>query len=184
LAAPTLTRVKTSLRAGKHNAVMKEDRGSFRPLRKEQRMPETDDSYRPQAHMPDPASCPKCKATYLKGRWTWRKAPADAPRHTCPACQRIADGLPAGYVTLRGAFLPQHRVEVLNLVKARETRARAEHPLQRIMAIEKSAGGEVITTTDAHLARGIVHALHEAFKGEVSLRYSKGENLLRATWTR
>jgi NMD protein affecting ribosome stability and mRNA decay len=163
---------------------MKTERGNFRMLSKEQRMPETEDSYRMEAKMADPARCPKCKATYLKGRWTWTKAPEDAASHTCPACQRIADGFPAGYVSLRGTFLPQHRTEVLNLVMARAERAKTEHPLQRIMAVEKTPEGTLVTTTDAHLARGIATALHEAFKGELSLSYSKSENLLRATWTR
>ena len=163
---------------------MKPARGGFRMLSKEQRMPETEDSYRAEAKLPDPARCPKCKATYLKGRWTWRPAPADATPHVCPACLRIADGLPAGYVALRGAFLPQHRSEILNLVMTRAARAQEEHPLQRIMAVEKTAEGTLVTTTDAHLARGIAHALQEAFKGDLSLKYSKAENLLRATWTR
>jgi NMD protein affecting ribosome stability and mRNA decay len=163
---------------------MKTEHGNFRMLRKEQRMPETEDSYRMNGKLPDPAQCPKCKATYLQGRWTWAKAPVNAASHTCPACQRIADEFPAGYVSLRGAFLPQHRTEVLNLVMARAERAKAEHPLQRVMAVEKTAAGTLVTTTDAHLARGIAQALHEAFKGELSLFYSKAENLLRATWTR
>ena len=163
---------------------MKTARGGFRMPSKEQRMPETEDSHRADAKLPDPARCPKCKATYLKGPWTWRPAPENAASHTCPACLRIADGLPAGYVTLRGAFVPQHRSEVLNLVMARAERAKEEHPLQRIMAVETTAEGTLVTTTDTHLARGIAQALRDAFKGEVSLRYSKAENLLRATWTR
>ena len=142
------------------------------------------DSYREMAKMPEPTSCPKCGATYLKGRWTWKKAPADSHKHKCPACQRIEDDFPAGYVKLRGTFLPEHRAEVLNLVKARETRAKEDHPLQRIMAVEDLADGIMVTTTDAHLARGIAEALHDAYKGKLDLSFSKSENLLRATWTR
>jgi hypothetical protein len=163
---------------------MKTERGGFRMLRKEQRMSETEDSYRMTGKLPDPARCPKCKASYLDGRWTWRSAPAGAASHTCPACRRIADGFPAGYVALRGAFLPLHRTEVLNLVMTRAARARQEHPLQRIMAVEKTAQGTLVTTTHTHLARSIARTLQEAFKGELSLKYSKAENLLRATWTR
>ena len=70
------------------------------------------------------------------------------------------------------------------MVKAREERARAEHPLQRIMAVQPTPDGLLVTTTDIHLARGIARAVHGAFKGELALRYSKAENLLRATWTR
>lgn len=142
------------------------------------------DSYREMAKMPEPASCPKCGATYTNGRWTWQKAPADSYKHKCPACHRIDDDFPAGYVTLKGPFLPEHRTEVLNLVKAREARAKEEHPLQRIIAIENLADGILVTTTDTHLARGIGEALHDAYKGKLDLSFSKAENLLRATWTR
>jgi ApbE superfamily uncharacterized protein (UPF0280 family) len=52
------------------------------------------------------------------------------------------------------------------------------------MAVEPSADGIVVTTTDVHLARAIATAVHNAFKGELDLRYSDSENLLRATWRR
>jgi NMD protein affecting ribosome stability and mRNA decay len=162
---------------------MKAERGGFRMLRREQVMKEPiEDSYRPDAKLPDPARCPKCRATYLKGRWTWEKAPADAYVHRCPACQRINDHFPAGYVTLKGKFDPEFRVQVLNLVKTREARAASEHPLQRIMAVDDVADGIRVTTTDAHLASGIARALHEAFHGSVELKYSRDEHLVRAIW--
>jgi hypothetical protein len=69
-------------------------------------------------------------------------------------------------------------------VKARETRAKEEHPLQRIMGVDTVADGVLVKTTDAHLARGIAMAIHEAFKGTLDMTYNKGENLLRATWKR
>ena len=164
---------------------MKTGRSQFRMIRREQLMDEIrEDSYREDAKLPEPTRCPKCGATYRRGRWTWNAAPEDAHAHTCPACQRIADEFPGGYVTLKGEFLPEHRTEILNLVKARETRAKEEHPLQRIMAVESVAGGIVVKTTDAHLARGIAMAVQEAFKGTLDMRYNKGENLLRATWKR
>lgn len=154
-------------------------------VRKEQRMrPERDDSYKSTAKQPDPAACPRCHASYLKGRWTWHAAPADAPRHTCPACQRIEDEFPGGYVTLKGAFLAEHRAEVLNVVIARAARAREEHPMQRLMGVENVTQGVLVTTTDAHLARGIAVAVHEAFKGNLDLAFSKDENMVRATWSR
>ena len=164
---------------------MKTERTQPRTLRREHPLDEIrEDSYRETAKLPDPAHCPKCGATYLKGRWTWASAPADAPRHKCPACQRIEDRFPGGYVTLKGPFVALHRDEILGTAKAREARAKEEHPLQRIMAVEDAADGVVVTTTDAHLARGIAMAVHEAFKGTLDMTYSKGENLLRATWKR
>jgi hypothetical protein len=41
-----------------------------------------------------------------------------------------------------------------------------------------------VTTTDSHLARGIAEALQAAYKGDLKLRYSRDENLVRATWKR
>ena len=144
--------------------------------------PPREDSYHADAKLPDPARCPKCGAAYIKGRWTWKKAPADAHVQRCPACQRIHDNFPGGYVTLKGKFDREFRVQVLNLVKTREARAASEHPLQRIMDVTDVAGGIRVTTTDAHLARGIAQALHEAFKGSLELTYSREEHLVRAVW--
>ena len=165
---------------------MKTGRSQFRIPRRDHAVNEEirEDSYRELAKMPDPARCPKCGAAYLRGRWTWAKAPADAFAHKCPACQRIEDDFPAGYVSLKGPFLAEHREEILNLVKAREERAKQEHALQRIIAIEMVADGTLVTTTDAHLARNIAMAVHESFKGTLDINYNKDENLVRATWKR
>ena len=163
---------------------MKTGKAALREGRKEQRFIESGDSYRTAAKLAHPAHCPRCGAAYARGRWTWGAAAPDAERITCPACQRIEDGFPAGYVTLKGAFFDAHRDDVLNLVAAREARARTMHPLQRIIGVEPVAKGVRVTTTDIHLARGIAKAVHHAFKGELDMRYSKDEQLVRATWSR
>ena len=152
--------------------------------RKQPALAERPDSYRATAKLEHPAQCPRCGAAYQKGRWTWGTAAPDAERVTCPACQRIEDNFPAGYVTLKGAFFDAHRDEVLNLVAASEARARTEHPLQRIIGVEPLAKGVRVTTTDIHLARGIAQSVHDAFKGDLDIRYSKDEQLVRATWSR
>ena len=98
--------------------------------------------------------------------------------------QRIRDKFPAGFVMLKGAFLQQHRDEILHLLRNHEAKEKAEHPLQRIMAIVDSAEGATVTTTDAHLARDLAQALHHAYKGELEFHYNKEDNLLRASWSR
>ena len=144
-----------------------------------------DDPYRHAAKPPEPTKCPECKAVFAEGRWTWAKAPADANELVCPACQRIHDCFPAGYVTIKGAFLSEHRDEIVNLIENHEKKEKAARPLQRIMAIDDKRDGALeVTTTDSHLARGIAEALHGAYKGELKLRYSRDENLLRASWKR
>jgi hypothetical protein len=73
---------------------------------------------------------------------------------------------------------------MLHLVRHEEARAKAEHPLERIMKIEDQDGGILITTTDIHLARGIGEALHHAYQGELMYHYNERENLLRVVWER
>jgi len=164
---------------------MKGERGGFRPLRREQLLQErVHDTYKSAHKLNDPTRCPKCGAVFRKGRWTWGKAPPRAPEHPCPACQRIQDKFPAGFVTLSGDFLAEHREEILHLVRHCEENEKAEHPLQRIMAIKETARGIEVTTTDIHLARNIAERIHNACKGRLSFRYNKEENLLRASWRR
>ena len=145
---------------------------------------ERHDPYRAKAKLADPTGCPECGACFREGRWTWRAAPADAPQETCPACRRIADEYPGGYLTLKGEFVRDHEEEILGLTRNVEERARSEHPLQRLMGIAQQEAGLLITTTDAHLAHSIATALRHAYRGELDSAWAEGESLLRATWRR
>ena len=142
------------------------------------------DPYRAAARPPEPTVCPECKAVFVEGRWAWEKKPADAYQQLCPACQRIQDKFPAGYVTIKGEFIANHRDEIVALIQKHEQREKAQRPLQRIMGIDQKRDGLEVTTTDSQLARGIAEALHTTYKGDLKMRYSRDENLLRATWTR
>ena len=143
-----------------------------------------DDPYRHAAKPPEPTICPECKAVFAEGRWMWGDAPEEANEQLCPACQRIQDRFPAGYVTIKGAFFAEHRDEIVALIENHEKKEKAARPLQRIMAMDTLRDGIEVTTTDSHLARGIGEALQDAYKGELKLRYSRDENLRRATWKR
>jgi NMD protein affecting ribosome stability and mRNA decay len=149
-----------------------------------QRPTHQDDPYRVTHKPPEPTRCPECKASFAQGRWTWEAAPRDSYEQICPACQRIQDHFPAGYVTIKGEFFASHRDEIVALISNHEKKEKAERPLKRIMAIEDKKDGVEVTTTDSHLARGIGEALHDAYKGDLKIRYSRDENLLRATWKR
>lgn len=164
---------------------MKGKRGGFQPQRNEQLLEGLGhDSYKAKAKLPEPTRCPDCGAVFRRGRWTWGEGPAGANEQVCPACRRIRDRFPAGHVTLAGRFFLEHRDEILSLVSHCEEKEKAAHPVQRIMAIEDSAEGVVVTTTDVHLARSIAEKVHESYKGSLAIRYGKDDNLLRATWTR
>lgn len=111
-------------------------------------------------------------------------SPAGAHEVLCPACRRIRDEYPAGYVTIEGEFFRQHRDELMQLVEHRAERAKAEHPLKRITATEDTPDGVLITTTDMHLARGIGEALRHAYQGELKSHYEDAQILLRVHWNR
>ena len=143
-----------------------------------------EDPYHAVAKPPEPSVCPTCKAVFTEGRWSWDRPPSEAAEMNCPACQRIQDDFPAGYVTIKGEFFKEHRDEIIATITSKEDREKAEHPLQRIMAIEDVREGLQVKTTDSHLARGIGEALYDAYKGDLKLKYSRDENLLRATWKR
>ena len=143
------------------------------------------DPYLARAKPDAPTVCPTCKAFFHEGRWTWDKAPRDAEQETCPACQRIHDRFPAGYITIKGEFFKEHKDEIIALLKAREEAEKSERPLQRIMDMDaKRDGTYEVTTTDSHIARTLAQAIHDAYKGDLKLRYSRDENLLRAVWKR
>jgi len=144
------------------------------------------DSYRDEAKPRGPLACPKCGASYDKGRWSWTKAAPNALRRKCPACRRIDDKIPAGIVTVTvsGSFAAAHGGEIVELIRGREARERDEHPMQRIIAIEPSESGMVVTTTDPHLARTIATALHGAFGGKMEVAHDGDEEPVRAGWSR
>jgi hypothetical protein len=67
------------------------------------------------------------------------------------ASHRINDKYPAGELTLSGSFLKSHGQEIVRLARNTEALENREHPLQRIMGMEETPDGIVITTTDVHL---------------------------------
>ena len=157
----------------------------FTPVRHDRLIEEARiDPYRAIRKPPEPTVCPQCGAVFHEGRWQWIAKPAHAHEEMCPACRRIAEELPAGFVSIGGPFFQQHREELLNLIRNEEAHAKAEHPLKRIMKIEDEGDGLLITTTEIHLARGIGEALHHAYQGELEFHYNENENLLRVVWER
>ncbi len=142
------------------------------------------DAYHSRAKLPDSTLCPKCGAVYMKGRWVWSSAPEGSNLSTCPACRRVADRFPVGRIEMQGGFFTQHHDEILNLVQNVEQKEKANHPMERIMAIEERSGGALVTTTGIHIARGIGAALASAYNGEITVRYLDAEAGIQVRWTR
>lgn len=136
--------------------------------------------------LPELAGCPRCSASYREGRWTWRKPPVGAYEHVCPACARIEDDYPAGVLQLEGAFVGEHRDELIALIRNVEERERSEHPLKRVMKIEDTGAGFSVATTDGKLAQSLGRALEHAYAGSLQQprTTSETENLVRVQWTR
>ena len=164
---------------------MKNRFAGFRPVRRDRLLQEQrHDPYQARLKLPEPTVCPDCGAVFHDGRWQWRERPAGAHEVSCPACQRGRDRMPAGYVNVSGDFFTSHRDELLQLIRNEEARAKAGHPLKRILDIADENGGTLVTTTDIHLARGIGEALHHAYQGELEYHYNEQEHLLRVAWQR
>ena len=155
----------------------------FHPIRHDRLLQEqVHDTYKSRSKLPEPTVCPQCNALYHEGRWRWGDIPEKAHKEICPACHRINDDFPAGFVSLHGPFFLSHRAEITSLVRHTEQHARQEHPLQRIMAEQDDGDALVVTTTNIHLARAIGEAVHRAYQGELEFHYNPEENLLRVTW--
>lgn len=136
--------------------------------------------------------CNKCGAVFFNGRWAWIEKPEnihDVQMHgrasvLCPACRRINDNYPAGFIELQGLFYDEHREEILHLISNLETQEKRMHPLERLISVDQGKKITVVTTTGIHLARRIGEALYHSYKGEYSFRYAAADKSIRVFWRR
>jgi hypothetical protein len=143
------------------------------------------DPYQARGKYPDATVCRDCHAVFRRGRWTWGPVPESAPQQAlCPACGRIRDELPAGYVTLEGPFAAAERDAFVRIARNEEARMKDEHPLERIMRVEDAGTRVLITTTDTHLPRRIGDAIKRAHKGKLEVRFGDDEYSVRVHWKR
>jgi NMD protein affecting ribosome stability and mRNA decay len=142
------------------------------------------DTYKEDRKWPEPTACAECNAVYIEGRWTWHEPSFKANKVLCPACRRIAENYPAGYLELKGSFFKKHQEEMLNLIRNEEKEEKGEHPLERIMDITEEDEQTLITTTGIHIARRIGEAVSRAYKGDLSFTYGDGEKTIRMLWDR
>ena len=144
------------------------------------------DPYMTRSKLVEPTLCPECGVVFSDGRWQWLpEVPEDAHRTLCPACQRIREKMPAGFLTLGGEFFIEHRDEIMHLVHNKVEAQRAQHPMNRLMDIEdQEDGGTVITFTDMHLPRGVGEAIEHAYKGNLDIQYTEEAAIVRVYWQR
>jgi len=142
------------------------------------------DPYQRQQKLREGTVCPQCGAVFHGGRWQWAATPQAAVEEECAACRRINDNFPAGTLTLRGAFVREHKEEIIRLARHQEEAEKKEHPLNRIMSIEDDAEGVTINTTDIHLPRRIAETIKRTWRGELTLRFEEDGYFMRAHWTR
>lgn len=147
---------------------------------------ETQDTYMARSKPVEPTVCTGCGVVFSGGRWQWQPSPPDGAREAlCPACQRIRDKVPAGYLMLGGEFFTEHRDEIMNLVQNKVEEQKAQHPMKRIMSIdEEKDGGVAITFTDMHLPRGVGQAIARAYEGDLDIHYAAEPGHLRVYWQR
>ena len=127
--------------------------------------------------------CPDCSVVYEDGRWHWTARPAEAAESLCPACRRIRDREPAGVVTLAGPRVAALRRDIVQLARHQEEAEKPEHPLNRIMDVQETAEGLVISTTDIHLPRRIGQAIRRAYRGKLAVKFEEHGYFVRVDWT-
>lgn len=153
---------------------------------KGQRTPRSMDAYQSGDGVSGTAYC-ECGAVFHSKRWHFEESGAPSrgeQRVVCPACRRVADGNPAGIVSLKGRFLAAHGAEIENLIKNTAQAAVMKNPLGKIMDISRENGGITITTTDVKLAQKIGREVFKSHGGELQFTWSHAESPVRVSWSR
>ena len=147
--------------------------------------------YLPKKGMKEAAICSRCNLVYQNKSWSLdeleaRRLKDDSRvrRGTCPACRRMEDNLPGGIVTFSGDYFRKHEVEILDIIKNEEARARVKNPLGRVMEIAQEGNVLTVTTTEEKLAQKLGKEVYRAHKGELRYQWAHEEKLVRVNWAR
>lgn len=146
---------------------------------------ERHDVYKEKGKLTEGTVCTSCGVVFANGRWVWDYEGETTRETICPACRRIKDRYPAGFIKLRGEFFQANRDEIINLVRNQEELQKQAHPMQRIIRIIESRNQTtLIETTGVHIARRIGDAIARAYQGEYSFQYADNYNRIRILWER
>lgn len=125
--------------------------------------------------------CGQCHAVFERGRWAWAAAPGPPSSILCPACRRLRDHAPAGWLTLQGPALAEGDA-LLRLLLHEAEHERDEHPMHRILDMVRHGDRMEITTTDIHLPQRLGKALARAHGGHLDIRYAHDAYAVRVVW--
>jgi len=135
--------------------------------------------------------CTKCGVINRQKRWFMdplelAKLKEDPSVGTivCPACQKMQDKVPGGFLTLSGTYLRKHETLILELIKNTEQKSRNKNPLGRIMEITQEGDVLTLLTTLDKLAEKLGKEIYKAHSGELNHQWSHGENSVRVNWKR
>jgi NMD protein affecting ribosome stability and mRNA decay len=137
------------------------------------------DAYQEKQKLPDPTLCTECGALFSGGRWAWKGTEDTAQETVCPACRRIAERNPSGFVNIRGGFYREHADEVENLINNTEKAETLQHPMERLIEVVHDDQCIAVTTTGIHLARRIGDAVSHAYGGDYAIEYLDDEKRVR-----
>jgi len=150
-----------------------------------------DDPYAPEAGLPGLNICRECHAVYHRKAWKqdqelYRESLQGSYSLTlCPACQRAEENVPQGFVTLAGAYLNEHRQEIMNGLQNVVDEAQQSNPLDRVIRERKEDDGRLeIETTTIKLAERLGRALKHSHHGEMAMTWTGDPPTCRVTWQR
>lgn len=145
--------------------------------------------------------CPECHAVFYRKRWSFpepsssqtQKSTAASPKKptkqilipqnfVCPACRKLRDSYPEGFLKIHWPNWETHKAEVLGLIHNEEHQAVRNNPLERVMTIRTRPDGADIETTTEHFAQRLGKHLDRAFKGSIKYQWSHKDKCVRIAW--
>ncbi len=149
------------------------------------------DPYAVRGAWTGPVVCKECYAIYEKKRWRFDESAyatlvgkKGTKAVTCPACLKTRERSAEGVLTLRWPGLPEHRRDVLGLLRKEAARAREVNPLERIIKIEDEGSELRVFTTNTKLAQRMGREMERAYHGMVHYHWSHQDKLVRVYWER
>jgi hypothetical protein len=151
---------------------------TFQPERHLHLLDERPDPYQDYSALENEAQCTDCGAVYKEGRWQWIEPSIDATAIRCPACRRMEEKAPAAYLEIEGALIAERKDEVIEAMRELERGEKSIDPLQRIISIDTTEKGLMVTTTDVRIARALAQRLQTSYRCELDFHYDRNRSLL------